>query len=210
MDRMSPLDAAFLQAEDEEPETSMAIASIAVFDGPAPSLDELTRAYAAHLPLIPRYRQRIVPPYAELGPPVWVDDPDFDISFHLRRTALPAPGGDAEMFALMARVMGQRLDRSRPATADRWAAHRSCRRRALAMRALSQKAVSRHHDRIIQRRTHASVCRMRYSVVAANLSHAGRSPPSGSERCRNRARANAPSGSALSCSAFRRAIASHA
>ena len=114
MDRMSPLDAAFLQAEDEEPETSMAIASIAVFDGPAPSQDELLRAYASRLPLIPRYRQRVITPYAELGPPVWVDDPDFDLSLHIRRAALPAPGGDAELFQLMARVMGQRLDRSRP------------------------------------------------------------------------------------------------
>ena len=114
MDRMSPLDAAFLQAEDEEPEISMAIASIAVFRGPAPTLDELTRAYASRLHLIPRYRQRVITPYGDLGPPVWADDPDFDLSFHIRRTALPAPGGDAEMFALMGRVMAQRLDRRRP------------------------------------------------------------------------------------------------
>ena len=114
MDRMSPLDAAFLQAEDEEPETSMAIASIAVFDGTAPPQDELVRAYASRLPLIPRYRQRVVAPYAELGPPVWVDDPDFDIGFHMRRTALPAPGGDAELHRLMCRIMAQRLDRRRP------------------------------------------------------------------------------------------------
>ena len=114
MDRMSPLDAAFLQAEDEEPEISMAIASIAVFEGPAPTLDELTRAYASRLHLIPRYRQRVICPYGDLGPPVWVDDPDFDLTFHIRRTALPAPGGDAEMFALMGRVMAQRLDRRRP------------------------------------------------------------------------------------------------
>jgi diacylglycerol O-acyltransferase len=114
MDRMSPLDAAFLQAEDEEPETSMAIASIAVFDGNPPPQEELLRAYASRLPFIPRYRQRVVRPYAELGPPVWVDDPDFDLSFHMRRTALPAPGGDAELYRLMCRIMAQRLDRSRP------------------------------------------------------------------------------------------------
>ena len=114
MDRMSPLDAVFLQAEDEEPEISMAIASIAIFDGPTPTLDELTRAYASRLAAIPRYRQRVVMPYAELGPPVWADDPDFDLSFHIRRTALPAPGGDSELFTLMGRVMAQRLDRSRP------------------------------------------------------------------------------------------------
>ena len=114
MDRMSPLDAAFLQAEDEESEISMAIASIAIFTGPAPTYDELTRAYASKLDQIPRYRQRIIRPFAELGPPVWADDPDFDLSFHIRRTALPAPGGEDELFALMGRVMAQRLDRSRP------------------------------------------------------------------------------------------------
>jgi diacylglycerol O-acyltransferase len=114
MDRMSPLDAAFLEAEDEEPTTSMAIASIAVFEGAPPPQEELLRAYESRLPMIPRYRQKVVTPLFDLGPPVWVDDPDFDLSFHVRRTALPAPGSDAAMFRLMARLMAQRLDRSRP------------------------------------------------------------------------------------------------
>lgn len=114
MDRMSPLDAAFLQAEDEESSTSMAIASIAVFDGSPPPQDELLRAFASRLPLIPRYRQRVAFPHWDLGPPVWVDDPGFDLAFHVRRTALPAPGDDADLFHLMSRVMAQRLDRGRP------------------------------------------------------------------------------------------------
>ncbi|WP_199584399.1 wax ester/triacylglycerol synthase family O-acyltransferase [Blastococcus sp. TF02A-30] len=114
MDRMSPLDAAFLQLEDEEPGTSLAIASIAVFEGRAPSTDEFAAALAGRLPLIPRYRQKAREVALDLGPPVWVDDPSFDLGYHLRRTALPPPGGDRELAALMGRVMSARLDRARP------------------------------------------------------------------------------------------------
>ena len=114
MDRMTPLDAAFLDSEDEEPGVSLAIASIAVFEGPAPSYDEFAAALASRLPLIPRYRQKVRTVPLDLGPPVWVDDEHFQIRYHLRHTALPAPGGDAELGTLMSRVMSARLDRSRP------------------------------------------------------------------------------------------------
>jgi len=114
MDRMGPLDAAFLQLEDAQPGTSLAISSIAVFEGPAPDADEFGTAIRGRLPLIPRYRQKVREVPLDLGTPVWVDDPDFDLAYHLRRTALPEPGGDRELAALMGRVMSQRLDRSRP------------------------------------------------------------------------------------------------
>jgi WS/DGAT/MGAT family acyltransferase len=114
MDRMTPLDAAFLEAEDEEPGVSLAIASIAVFDGPPPSQAEFAGLLAGRLPLIPRYRQKVCQVPLDLGPPVWVDDEHFDLSYHLRRTAVPAPGGDDELSALMGRVMSTRLDRDRP------------------------------------------------------------------------------------------------
>ncbi len=114
VDRMNPLDAAFLQLEDSEPGTSLAIASTAVFDGPAPSTAEFTEMLTGRLALIPRYRQKARQVPLDLGPPVWVDDEHFDIGYHVRRTALPAPGGDAELSALMARVMSARLDRARP------------------------------------------------------------------------------------------------
>ena len=114
MDRMSPLDAAFLEAEDEEPGVSLAIASIAVFEGPAPPAEEFRTALAGRLPLIPRYRQKARELPWDVGPPVWVDDPAFDLDYHLRRTALPAPGGDRELSELMGRVMSSRLDRARP------------------------------------------------------------------------------------------------
>jgi diacylglycerol O-acyltransferase len=114
MDRLNPLDAQFVDAEDEDRHTSMAIASIAVFEGPAPTYDELLTHLRGRLPLVPRYRQKLRKVPFRLGAPVWVDDPDFDLRFHVRQTALPQPGGDQQLNKLMARVMGQRLDRDYP------------------------------------------------------------------------------------------------
>ncbi len=114
MERLNPLDAQFVDAEDQDTQTSFAIASIAVFEGPAPSYDEFLRAIAARLPLVPLYRRKLRTVPLRLGPPVWVDDPNFDLRYHVRQTALPAPGGDEQLSRLMARVMGQRLDRDYP------------------------------------------------------------------------------------------------
>jgi diacylglycerol O-acyltransferase len=114
MDRLNPLDAVFIDAEDEDRHTSMAIASIAIFDGPAPSHEEVLASVAGQLPLVPRYRQKLRTVPFRLGRPVWVDDPNFDLRYHVRRTALPPPGGDQQLGQLMARVMGQRLDRDFP------------------------------------------------------------------------------------------------
>ncbi len=130
MDHMTPLDAAFLHAEDEDPGVSLAISSIAVFAGPAPSYEEFATLLAGRLPLIPRYRQVVRQVPLDLGPPVWVDDATFDLSYHLRGTALPGPGGAEELSALMGRIMSARLDRKRPLweywmveglEGDRWA-----------------------------------------------------------------------------------------
>jgi WS/DGAT/MGAT family acyltransferase len=114
MDRLSPLDAVFLDAEDEDRHTSMAIASIAIFEGPVPSYDEFFQHIAGRLPQVPIYRRKLRTVPFRLGRPVWVDDPNFDLRYHLRRTALPAPGGDEQLSNLMARVMSQRLDRDYP------------------------------------------------------------------------------------------------
>ncbi len=114
MDRLNPLDALFVDAEDGDPHVSMAIASIAVFEGPAPSHEEFLAHLAGRLPLVPRYRHKLRTVPYRLGRPVWVEDPDFDLGYHVRRTALPAPGGDQQLADLMARVMSQRLDRDHP------------------------------------------------------------------------------------------------
>jgi diacylglycerol O-acyltransferase / wax synthase len=114
MDRLNPLDAIFVDAEDGDRHVSMAIASIAVFEGPAPSHEEFIAHLAGRLPRVPRYRHKLRTVPFRLGRPVWVEDPDFDIRYHVRRTALPAPGGDRQLADLMARVMSQRLDRDHP------------------------------------------------------------------------------------------------
>ena len=114
VDRLNPLDALFVDAEDEDRHTSMAIASIAVCEGPPPSHEEFLAFLAGRLPAVPRYRQKLRTVPFRLGCPVWVDDPGFDLGYHVRRTVLPAPGGDEQLAALMARVMSQRLDRDHP------------------------------------------------------------------------------------------------
>jgi diacylglycerol O-acyltransferase len=108
------LAAAFLQAEDVDPDASLAIGSFAIFAGPAPPFDEFSRAIGGRLPLIPRYRQRLHRTALDLAPPTWVDDSDFDVARHVRHTTLPAPGGRAEIAALLSRVMARRMDRGRP------------------------------------------------------------------------------------------------
>jgi diacylglycerol O-acyltransferase / wax synthase len=114
MKRLNSLDASFVYAEDQDQQTSFAIASIAVFEGPAPSYEEFLRAIAGRLQLVPIYRRKLRKIPFSLGPPVWVEDPDFDLRFHVRHTALPAPGGDEQLRLLAARLMAQRLDRNYP------------------------------------------------------------------------------------------------
>lgn len=114
MQRLNPVDAQFVDAEDQDGHASFAIASTAVFEGPAPSYGEFLDAITARLPLVPMYRRKLRTVPFRLGPPVWVDDPDFDLRYHVRHTALPAPGGADELNRLIARVMSQRLDRAYP------------------------------------------------------------------------------------------------
>jgi len=109
---MSPQDASFLHIETAE--IHMHIGPIGLFEGPAPSHEELRDAIAAKLPLVPRYRQRVRMVPLALGRPVWVDDEHFNLDYHVRRTALAAPGGDDELRNLVGRVMSQKLDRSKP------------------------------------------------------------------------------------------------
>jgi diacylglycerol O-acyltransferase len=112
VDRMSPLDASFLHIENEV--NHMHIASIAIFEGPAPAYAEIVDMVAAKLHQVPRYRQLVRTVPLELERPVWVDDPHFNIRYHIRHTALPSPGGEDQLRALVGRVMAQQLDRSKP------------------------------------------------------------------------------------------------
>ena len=112
MDRLSALDAEFLHLEDGSVHMHIAVACI--FPDPPPDDGEFEALVSSKLSLLPRYRQRIRTVPFELGRPVWVDDPEFDLNYHVRHTALPAPGSDAAFCRLMGRLMSQPLDRSRP------------------------------------------------------------------------------------------------
>jgi diacylglycerol O-acyltransferase len=108
---MNPLDASFLYLENGT--THMHIASCAVFEGPAPAYADVIRMFASKLPLVPRYRQRVRFVPMDLGRPVWVDDPNFNLEYHVRHTALAPPGNEDDLRRLMGRLMSQELDRSR-------------------------------------------------------------------------------------------------
>ena len=111
-DRLSPLDTSFLHIEDHV--SHMHIASVAIFEGPPPCFADIVAMVEGKLDLVPRYRQKVKFVPLELGRPVWVDDPHFNIEYHLRHTALPTPGGESELRKLVGRVMAQQLDRSKP------------------------------------------------------------------------------------------------
>ena len=112
MQTMSHVDASFLHVEDAV--SHMHIGPVGIFEGPAPGPEEVRAAIAARLPLVPRYRQKVRFVPFDLGRPVWVDDPHFNLDYHVRRTALPSPGGDQELRNLVGRVMSQQLDRAKP------------------------------------------------------------------------------------------------
>jgi diacylglycerol O-acyltransferase / wax synthase len=112
-DRLSPLDSSFLFME--ELTTAMHVGGLMTFE---PSngfdADAFVRLIGERLAAVPRYRQKIREVPGHLGLPVWVDDPDFDLHFHVRRSALPAPGTDAQLRELVGRLQSRQLDRSRP------------------------------------------------------------------------------------------------
>ena len=112
METMSALDASFLHVEDAV--SHMHIGSVGIFEGPPPPQDVVCAAIEGKLHLVPRYRQHVRFPPLALARPIWVDDRHFHLDYHVRRTALPAPGGDEELRNLVGRVMAQKLDRSKP------------------------------------------------------------------------------------------------
>jgi WS/DGAT/MGAT family acyltransferase len=112
MDVMSVQDAAFLHIENSN--NPMHIGSVAVLEGPAPAYGDLVRLIASKLPQVPRYRQKVRFAPGGVGRPVWVDDPHFQILYHIRHTALPPPGGRDELRNLAGRVFAQTLDRGKP------------------------------------------------------------------------------------------------
>lgn len=112
--RLSALDASFLYMEDAS--TPMHAGGVAVFRPPATGFDHerLVRLIRQRIPFVPRYRQRIREVPFGIARPVWVDDERFDVTYHVRRSALPKPGSREQLNELVARLMSRPLDRSRP------------------------------------------------------------------------------------------------
>ncbi|MEA2330947.1 MAG: diacylglycerol O-acyltransferase / wax synthase [Thermoleophilaceae bacterium] len=92
----------------------MHVGALVIFEGPPPSHEEFARHIESRLRLVPRYRQKLAFPRLEMGRPFWVDDPSFNIDYHVRHTALPRPGSDDQLRQLVGRIFSQRLDRSKP------------------------------------------------------------------------------------------------
>ena len=109
---MTSLDAGFFFAENDR--TPLQIAFVSVFEGEPPSYGDLVRLILSKLPRVPRYRQHVRTIPLNLGRPVWADDPHFQVLYHVRRTAVPGPGGPAELRNLTGRILAQRLDFNRP------------------------------------------------------------------------------------------------
>ena len=112
LDRLSSIDASFLHQEG--PTSHMHIGAVLIFQGPPPDFAEFVDHVRSRLHLVPRYRQKLATPPLETGRPLWVDDPDFNIEYHVRHTALPSPGSEEQLFLLASRIASQQLDRDKP------------------------------------------------------------------------------------------------
>jgi diacylglycerol O-acyltransferase len=112
VERLTRLDASFLYLE--EPGTPMHVGGVLVLEPPPGGLDALAALVEARLPLVPRYRQRVAEIPGHLANPVWVDDPEFDIAYHLRRSGLPRPGTQEQLLELVSRLTSRVLDRDHP------------------------------------------------------------------------------------------------
>src|SRR6202007_2957193 len=101
VEQLNTLDAGFLMAEDSDRNVSLAIGAVAIIDGSAPDFEEFKDVLAQRVTAIPRCKKmRRTHPF-DLGAPQWVDDPGFDLGRHVRRTAVPRPGGDTELFGVV-------------------------------------------------------------------------------------------------------------
>ena len=112
LDRLTPIDAAFLHQEGRH--SHMHIGGLTIVEGPPPATSELLEQIRLRLHLVPRYRHKLAYTALDSGRPVWVDDPSFNLEYHIRHTALPSPGGWGQLCGLTARIFSQQLDRSKP------------------------------------------------------------------------------------------------
>jgi diacylglycerol O-acyltransferase len=112
LDRLTAVDASFLHQEDAI--SHMHIGAVTIFEGPPPPFTEVLEHIRGRLRFVPRYRQKLAYPPFESGRPLWIDDPTFNHEYHIRHSALPAPGTEQQLQRLAARISSQQLDRSKP------------------------------------------------------------------------------------------------
>jgi diacylglycerol O-acyltransferase / wax synthase len=112
LDRLTSTDASFLHQEGRS--SHMHIGGVLLFEGPPPDFADYLNHVRSRLHLVPRYRQKLAIPPLESGRPLWIDDPSFNLEYHVRHSALPAPGGEEQLYRLAARIASQQLDRGRP------------------------------------------------------------------------------------------------
>jgi diacylglycerol O-acyltransferase len=112
LDRLTAVDASFLTNESSS--SHMHVGAILIFEGPPPRYVDLVEHVRGRLPLVPRFRQKLVVPPLEAGRPLWADDVNFNLTYHIRHTALPDPGGEEELKHLAGRIFSQQLDRLKP------------------------------------------------------------------------------------------------
>jgi WS/DGAT/MGAT family acyltransferase len=112
METLNAVDAAFLHQEGRA--THMHIGGCFLLEGPPPGPRDLLAHVRDRLHLVPRYRQRLAEVPAGLGRQRWIDDPSFNLEYHVRHSALPAPGDEAQLRRLVGRLFSQRLDRTKP------------------------------------------------------------------------------------------------
>ena len=112
MDRLTSVDASFLSNETSS--SHMHIGAVLVFEGPPPAYADFLEHVESRLHLVPRFRQKLATPPVQAGRPLWVDDPRFNLEYHVRHSALPAPGSEEQLRNIAGRLFSQQLDRSKP------------------------------------------------------------------------------------------------
>ncbi len=112
LDRLTATDASFLHQEGSS--SHMHIGALLVFEGRPPKFEDYLDHVRSRLHLVPRYRQKLATPPLETGRPMWVDDPSFNLEYHVRHTALPPPGSEEQLLLAAARVASRQLDRRKP------------------------------------------------------------------------------------------------
>src|SRR4051812_24262934 len=94
-DRLSAVDASFLA--QERANSHMHVGAVLIFEGPPPSYEDFLTHTRPRLPLVPRSRHNPPSPPLETGRPIWIDDPSFNLEYHVRHTALPQPGSEEQL-----------------------------------------------------------------------------------------------------------------